>query len=166
VGPDDVDPTATITSPGEGDAFEEGASFDVVAEATDERGIAWVELYLNGEAAFKDFEAPYEWSLTNVDPGTYSFVVVASDGPNYFQSEAVEVTVGGGEETGDGEGDSGGDSSDASDETDDGDTDPQVDDDGNGGCGCRQGKPDGWMPTLMMLGLLPLLRRRGATAEA
>ena len=176
VGPDEVAPVASVIAPGDDDAFEIGASFDVVAEATDERGVAWVELYLNGAPVFKRYAPPYEWGLQNVSEGIYEFVVVASDGPNYVESEVVTVTVGDPDtgDTGSTDGTDGTDDEDDGDTNeDDGehdggdDTDAEAEDAGDdGGCACRQsdGRWPPLLPAMMTFVLLGARRRRSTAA--
>ncbi len=87
-------PTVEITYPLDGDTFEPGADFDILAEAMDDRGITEAELYLDGEPIYKKFDPPFSFPVTNIPEGTYEFGVVVRDGPNQGASQAVTIRVG------------------------------------------------------------------------
>lgn len=91
---DETAPVVTITNPVDGDQFEVGESFTIVADATDDRGIIEVELYFNGEPYDVKTEPPWEWEATNVPAGTYEFGVVARDARLWSPSNAVTIEVG------------------------------------------------------------------------
>ncbi|MBL8946633.1 MAG: hypothetical protein JNK45_25925, partial [Myxococcales bacterium] len=155
---DDTPPVVTITSPADGDHFEAGADFVITAEATDDRILSDLELYLDSEPMVRLFEPPWSWEVTNIAAGTYEFGVVARDGRNLGLSQAVTIVVDaapgpdttGGVDTSGGLADGTGDDGDSS----GGAGETELDDDG---CGCGQGEGRGapWWA-----GAIVLVRRR------
>ena len=161
---DDTPPTVTITYPEDGQVFEPGTSFDILAEAMDERGVTDVELYIDGEPVYMDIEAPWSWPVVNIPEGEYSFGVVARDGPNWAASNVVNIKVqpmeaGSGSAGSTGAGTDGGTSGTAGDT----DTDGSGATTSDSGCGCRAQGPSGpaaglWI--LVLAGAHRLRRRR------
>ncbi len=164
--PDLTAPTVAITYPQDGDVFPKGSSFDILVDAQDDRGVADVLLYVNGEPQYKDFEAPYSWAVSGVPVGTYELGAVASDGPNWTPSEAIYITVGEEEEEPEetGSDDTGSDDGGMSDETDTEDGGAGDAGADEGGCGCRneRGSPAGLAFALLALGAGRRWRRRTA----
>lgn len=91
---DDTPPVVTITYPADGDVLAPGSDFTITAEATDDRILSDLELYLNGEPVVRLFEEPWEWDVTNIEAGEYEFGVVARDGRNMGLSQPVTIMVG------------------------------------------------------------------------
>ncbi len=164
--PDDAAPTVNITSPANGDMFDPGASFTITAEASDDRLLSDLVLYLDSQPVVRLYEPPWSWDVTNIPAGTYEFGVIASDGRNQGFSEAVTVQVGApagadtsggateGDATDDGNGAGDGSSSGAPSQT-------GLDDDG--GCSCRAAAPGrGWslVPWLLPWLVIQATRRR------
>lgn len=78
--PDTEAPTATITSPDDGDVFAVGDDFDIAVAVTDDNAIAMVELYLDGELSSADMSDPYgPWPVIDAVAGSYEIYVVATD---------------------------------------------------------------------------------------
>jgi MYXO-CTERM domain-containing protein len=171
-------PEVSITFPEEGQWFEPGSSFEILAEAADERGITELELFVNGDPhPLILIGEPWAWPVTNIPEGTYSIGARAWDGPNWTASDdntPVTFHVGtppmedpettGGDETGDGTmgmldtgmvADSGDDDSDETETDDPGGTEPS-------GCACttsdRTPAPLGL--SLLVVGAAALRRRR------
>jgi MYXO-CTERM domain-containing protein len=91
---DESPPIVQITYPTDGMVFEPGSDFTITADATDDRGVIEVELYLDGEPFDVRTEPPWEWEATNIPEGTYEFGVVARDARLWTPSNAVTVVVG------------------------------------------------------------------------
>jgi MYXO-CTERM domain-containing protein len=175
--PDNEDPNVNITAPTDGEVFEVGADFTIVAEASDDSAIAAVELHVDGEFISADTQAPYEWPVVGIPEGEHEFYAVAEDEAGnstispvitVHATEDGEDSGGDGDDGGDGDGDDGDDGDDAGD-GDGGDEgewyppgalppgyggeDPEV------GCGCTtnaSGTQAWWLALL----LLPLAGRR------
>jgi len=87
-------PVVDITSIQGGTLVSGGITVDV--SATDEGGVALVELYLDGVLLDEDISSPYAffWDTTAYANGTYALVAVAYDtAGNLGQSEAINVSV-------------------------------------------------------------------------
>jgi hypothetical protein len=168
VGPDDAPPTVEITYPNDGDFFETGAEFDITVDAQDDRGVASVALYIDGEKVSKDFTDPFTWPVGGIPNGEYQFGVVASDGPHDTQSEPITIYVGdpppeeeetdGGEEEDTGDEDTGGTDEDGGSTDEDAGAGDGADE---GGCGCSQHQPrGGWAFGALLFGIAFANRRR------
>lgn len=155
-GPDDIAPTVEITYPADGDKFEPGAVFDLTAEGMDDEGIVSMELWLNGEPAYKLTQPPWEWPIDGIPAGEWEFGVLASDGPHDSPSQVVHVTVAKGATDPD-PGDTGGESGDdtGGDTGDEGGTDGAGADGSasEGGCGCNQTDAPAGGGALALMGL-------------
>jgi len=91
---DTMAPVVSITSIQGGALVSGGITVDV--SATDEGGVALVELYLDGELLGEDITSPYAffWDTTAYADGTYELVAVAYDtAGNLGQSEVISVSV-------------------------------------------------------------------------
>ncbi len=170
-------PTITLTFPEDEAWFEPGSDFTITAEVSDDRVVADVELYLNGEKLFRITEPPWQWEVTNIPEGDYEFGAIARDSRHWTASNAVDVHVGkmpppmgessgGAESTGPEpstttdtptsglEGETGEDEASDTDDSEQTSTDPK-------GCACsqsgRQGAP---ALALLFLGLAWARRRR------
>lgn len=164
--PDETAPEVTITYPLDGEWIAPGSDFSIIAEATDDRQIIEVELYLDGESFNVLTQPPWEWPVTNIPEGTYEFGVVARDARFWTPSNAVTINVGeapepatSGADESTGEPPDSGDASDTDSDGDStgGDTSGQVE---PAGCACNGSGAGGGLPFgLMVLGLLWLRRR-------
>lgn len=73
-------PTASITSPSSGSTFVAGSTVTVAASAVDSDGqVARVEIFENVTKLGELLAPPYNFTATNVPPGTYIVRVVATD---------------------------------------------------------------------------------------
>ena len=72
-------PSATITSPSDGDSFASATDITLTATATDDRGISKVEFFLNGEKFRTDTTAPYSVVWNNAALGIWRITAVATD---------------------------------------------------------------------------------------
>jgi hypothetical protein len=92
--PDTTDPEVSIVAPLDGDAFEAGASFDILVEASDDVGVAEVELFANGESVAVDGAPPWSWSANSIGVGRYELHAEARDlAGNVASSETVTIDV-------------------------------------------------------------------------
>ena len=177
---DTVPPEVTLTYPNDGDVFETGANFTITAEATDDRIVAEMLLYVDGEPQFKILNEPWEYDIVNIPEGEYEFGIVARDGVNWTPSNAVTITVTDdppqgdddddeGDDDDDDEGETGDEPVDPTDGDDDDDDDDDEDDDegdpdaveGDEGCACSASDPNRGLPGALALGvMLVALRRR------
>lgn len=169
--PGDTSPPAVqIVSPIDGQQFATGSDFVITADATDDRGVIEVELYLDGQPFDVRTEPPWEWDATNVPAGTYEFGVVARDARSWTPSNAVTVVVGAPAAPDDSGTDDTGTEPPASTGEPVGSTgdDESTGDDAGAvtpteGCDCRQsGGRSGASFAIGLLGLLGLRRRRHA----
>lgn len=185
--PDTEAPTVAITYPPDGATFDEGATFSITAEASDDRGIALLELYIGGALQQSDTTVPFEWMTTNLPGGDYSIYVVAEDlAGNRTTSATVEFHVGpgggasggtsgsdSGESSSDG---SGPDASDGSNGSDDDAGPGESDSDDSAGaapggddaqaCACRSRAPGpGGLAMLAPLALVRFRRRARPARE-
>jgi MYXO-CTERM domain-containing protein len=179
---DSVPPSVEIVAPEDGSVFEPGASFDLVAEASDDRGVTELELFVSidgGDATrmgglvdpsegcegAPGQVCPWVWSLSDVPAGRYEFGVRAWDGPNWTDSWEVAgkthvIQVGdepGADETGDGQGETGdGPDETAGDTAGDTEGETSHSDAVDEGCACRSGTSDEmptWLAWLVLAGL-------------
>lgn len=148
--PDNQAPTVTITSPEDGASYEEGASFEITVEASDDAAVDHVVLYNNDEEIETDGSAPYGWTVNDAPAGTYVFYVEALDAAgNVSMSDTVTVSVGdaAADSGADGGGDSAGDgASDAGDSAGDGGSADGGGDDGSADEGVFEDTDDGSLP--------------------
>ncbi|MEM2696000.1 MAG: Ig-like domain-containing protein, partial [Thermoproteota archaeon] len=92
--PDATPPMVEITYPRSGDIVS--GAVVVSVSASDDRGVARVELFKNGVLFAVDSEEPYEfyWDTTTEPDGAYTLVVRAYDAAgNVGESNAVSVNV-------------------------------------------------------------------------
>jgi MYXO-CTERM domain-containing protein len=93
--PDDVDPAVEITQPDNEDELDVGADFDIVAAATDERGLANVVLFVNESNIGGRTVSPYTWHVDDMPMGVFDMYVIAIDnGGNMTKSDTVTIYVG------------------------------------------------------------------------
>jgi chitinase len=109
--PDTQSPVVAITYPSDGEMFPVGANFDITADATDDKQVTSVELFVDGVAQGSDAQSPYSWAVAGIPEGTYEFQAIAHDAAgNSTSSAIVTITVGagGGSTAGPGTGTTGG----------------------------------------------------------
>jgi hypothetical protein len=92
--PDVTPPTVTITSPANGQMFAAGSDFPITVQASDNVGIAQVELFNNG-VSLTSFDAePFTVNANNTPAGAYCFTATAVDlADNKAESAKVCITV-------------------------------------------------------------------------
>lgn len=87
-------PVASFASPNDGDQVTAPGNFSVRVNASDVDGnVVRVKLFVNGNQHGIDTTAPYEFSLSNLDPGTYSLRAVAQDDGGKNGAKTISVTV-------------------------------------------------------------------------
>ena len=77
--PQNTAPTVTITTPANNMVFSTRDTITLVASASSPYGIAKVEFYSGDFKLNEDTTAPYTYSQSNVNPGTYTITAVATD---------------------------------------------------------------------------------------
>lgn len=91
---DSTAPTVSITSPTNGSTVS--GTTKVAASASDDVGVSYVELYIDGGLQASDAAAPFEfnWDTTTVADGEYTLLAKAYDAAgNLASSSVVSVTV-------------------------------------------------------------------------
>ncbi|UOB16797.1 glycosyl hydrolase family 18 protein [Abyssalbus ytuae] len=88
-------PSVSITSPSSGQSFQAGNNITMNVNASDSDGeIVNVEFFSNGNKIGEDNSAPYSYTITNAQAGSYSLTAVATDNSNTSSvSSAVNITV-------------------------------------------------------------------------
>lgn len=87
-------PTVSITSPTNGQVFEPGASFTVLAEASDDAGVVEVRMYVNGDLVENETQPPYDVAVNGIPAGSYSFDAEAEDlSGNVTKAATVMIQV-------------------------------------------------------------------------
>jgi hypothetical protein len=92
--PDNTPPTVSITSPASGATVS--GTINVTASASDDRGVADVQFFLDGAFRADDTTAPYSvpWDTTTASNGSHTLTAVARDtSGNSTTSAPVTVTV-------------------------------------------------------------------------
>lgn len=92
--PDTTAPTTSVTSPAAGSTVS--GTITVTASASDDVGVAKVELYVDGALLGTDTSSPYEfsWNTTTVADGSHTLQSKAYDAAgNVGSSSSVSVTV-------------------------------------------------------------------------
>ncbi|MEO7799737.1 MAG: Ig-like domain-containing protein, partial [Opitutaceae bacterium] len=80
VDPANVPPTATLTAPTNGSVFPAPGNFTLVASASDSDGsVAKVEFYRGATLLGESLSAPYQFAVSGLAAGNYSFTAVATD---------------------------------------------------------------------------------------
>jgi|GEM_PF-95848 len=92
---DNEPPTVSITSPSEGDSFDEGDNIIISADADDIDGtVQLVEFYVNGAKIGEDAAAPYSITMSNAAAGDYTLTAKATDDDNASTtSTAINISV-------------------------------------------------------------------------
>ncbi|MFZ6178309.1 Ig-like domain-containing protein [Nannocystis pusilla] len=103
--PDPEPPTVAITSPQDGQEFTAPAQVTVTVEASDNVGVAQVDLYVDGVNQDAPVTVPpYEWKDATFPEGSYCLTAEARDDePNVVMSDPVCFTVVAQSEPGEGE---------------------------------------------------------------
>ncbi|MFY0541249.1 Ig-like domain-containing protein [Nannocystis pusilla] len=93
--PDPTPPSVAITNPKNGDQLVAPATITIVAEASDNVGVAEVNLYIDGaNQGAPDVTPPYQWADATFPEGTYCVAAEAiDDEPNPAMSPEVCFTV-------------------------------------------------------------------------
>ncbi len=90
--PDMKPPTVQITSPSDGQVL--GPDFDIIVEASDDVGVAEVQLFTDGQLATTWDVGPFSTKAMNTPAGAYCFTASAlDDSGNKADSGEVCVTV-------------------------------------------------------------------------
>jgi hypothetical protein len=94
----DIPPAVSITAPVSSASFAAPASFLITATATDSDGaISKVEFHQNGSLLGESTSAPYQYSISGLPAGSYSFTAKATGNTGATTtSSAVTITVTGG----------------------------------------------------------------------
>ncbi|MDC0715878.1 Ig-like domain-containing protein [Nannocystis bainbridge] len=103
--PDPTPPTVAITSPQDGQEFVSPAAVTITVEASDNVGVARVDLYVDGvDQAAPVTAPPYEWKDANFPEGSFCLTAEARDDePNVVMSDPVCFTVVAASEPGEGD---------------------------------------------------------------
>ncbi|MFL5729656.1 MAG: Ig-like domain-containing protein [Cytophagaceae bacterium] len=92
--PANVNPTISITSPGNGASFTAPASINISANASDADGsISKVEFYNGSTLLSTKTAAPYSYNWTGVAAGSYTITAKAYDNSTGTASASVSITV-------------------------------------------------------------------------
>lgn len=87
-------PTIALIEPENEALIIEGQPATVVAQAADDRAVAQVEFFVNGESVSVDTEAPWEYTLDTTIFGAYTVEAVATDDDGISTSaSAITVSV-------------------------------------------------------------------------
>jgi hypothetical protein len=90
----DLAPAIRITSPSPGASFTSGTIVEFTADATDDRGVALVTWYVDGQEAGATGTAPYRMEWIAAGEGAHSIEARVRDtGGNQAVSEPVVITV-------------------------------------------------------------------------
>ena len=87
----DQPPTVTITYPTNGATVP--PSFTIQANAEDDRGVAKVEFYIDGNKVCEDYSAPYTCDARNLASGSHEIRAIAFDTVGQTGSDSITVTV-------------------------------------------------------------------------
>ncbi|MCI0339069.1 MAG: Ig-like domain-containing protein [Acidobacteria bacterium] len=88
-------PTVSLTSPASGSTFAAYSTITITADASDSNGtVTKVDFYRGSTLLGTDTIAPYEFTWSNVSPGSYPLTAKATDnGGAVTTSSAVSITV-------------------------------------------------------------------------
>lgn len=87
-------PILHLDDPINGDVYEMGGSTTVKASVNDEEKTASVTFYLNDQEKATDTQAPYEWSWSNMQAGTYELKAIAtSTNGTKSNPDSIQVKV-------------------------------------------------------------------------
>ncbi len=107
---DDVGPVVNVTSPQEGQVFQEGDAVDVDTEITDDSNIVFARLFINGTLLRQENVAPYQWGstnpsdtmLSNLAAGNYELRIDAEDEFGNLGQKTIAIVVEASMDEGDG----------------------------------------------------------------
>ncbi|MEM9884318.1 MAG: Ig-like domain-containing protein [Bacteroidota bacterium] len=87
-------PVVSFVMPLNGDAFTEGSALNVEAAASDSDGsVVGVQLFYDGILQGTDNTSAYQWIIPNLQVGTHTLQVVATDNNNATAQETIMITV-------------------------------------------------------------------------
>jgi hypothetical protein len=87
-------PVISLLQPSNNDSLIEKSTTIIKAKANDDKKIANVKFFVNGEEKATITQSPYEWSWTNAAPGVYGIRAKATDNSNINAwSDSVTVIV-------------------------------------------------------------------------
>jgi len=88
-------PSVTITSPTSASSFTVGNSISVAVSASDNTGVAYVKLFVDGIASGIAYTAPYNFTVntTNMTSSTHTISATAYDGYNNSASASVLIAL-------------------------------------------------------------------------
>ncbi|MEM8523842.1 MAG: Ig-like domain-containing protein [Bacteroidota bacterium] len=93
-GGENTPPTVNFTNPNDGDVLTEGTDLIVTVDASDSDGtVTGVELLFNGASQGTDDTAPYEWTIPNLEVGTFNMKATATDNDGAFAEQLISITV-------------------------------------------------------------------------
>jgi photosystem II stability/assembly factor-like uncharacterized protein len=89
----DNPPTVNITSPKDGDAV--AGNITVAANATDDKGVVYVEFFVDGKSIGTSSVSPYkvDWDTTKVKNGAHTLNATAHDTVGQTSSSTISVNV-------------------------------------------------------------------------
>jgi hypothetical protein len=88
-------PSVTITSPTSASSFTVGNNISVGVTASDNTGVAYVRLLVDGVSQGMDYTAPYSFSIStaNMSSSTHTITATAYDGYNNTASASVLIAL-------------------------------------------------------------------------
>jgi len=154
-------PTAAFVEPADGAMLEEGSDLSIEAQIEDEFGnFGWdLTIERDGEIWYEgaDYSGIPSWLFASPESGQYTLTLTAEDHADHVATAQITVTIGEAEAGSSGgagettaadgmEADTG-----ADEESDDGSLPQDDDEEGEGGCSCRQGTPgDPWLAFVIL----------------
>ncbi|MEM1328177.1 MAG: Ig-like domain-containing protein [Bacteroidota bacterium] len=94
MGGGNMSPMVSFQTPTDGDNFGTGETINVLVDASDSDGsITGVQLFANGQNQGTVNTAPYQWSLSTNNPGTYTLRAVATDNDGATSEQSIMITV-------------------------------------------------------------------------
>ncbi len=94
-GGSNLPPSISITSPNDGDEFTKGSNIEIKANASDNDGtVVKVEFFNNNNKIGEDTSAPFQYTITNANAGTYKLTTKAIDDDGAdTTSQQISITV-------------------------------------------------------------------------
>jgi len=88
-------PSVTITSPTSASSFTVGDNINVAVSASDNTGVAYVKLFVDGVASGISYAAPYSFTIStaNMTSSTHTITATAYDGYNNSASASVLIAL-------------------------------------------------------------------------
>ena len=88
-------PALELVAPTDGDRFALGDSVVVEVEATDDIGVQQVKLYRGDVLVGTDIDAPYEWTLDDLEEGIVELHAIGIDAAGQSaESETIAIAIG------------------------------------------------------------------------